>query len=132
MSTTTRIPQLLEPYIKLPPQDSLTLLTGVFNATTNWLALRYLCSVLGEGGDGTSRASGRKPRHLRQDVTDNSISSGDVNYDEEESEAAVVLVSWMRDWEFWKTEARRATVSVFLALTMHSPIKTSSLKSEHG
>jgi len=110
MPTSTRIPPLLEPYVKLPPQNSLTLLTGVLNASTNWLVLRYLCSVLGGGGDGASRASGRKARHTGQDALDSSISGGE--YDDERSAAAVVLVSWMRDWEFWKAEARRATVGI--------------------
>ncbi|CAI4218295.1 unnamed protein product [Parascedosporium putredinis] len=49
---STRIPHLLEPYLHLP-ESSLTLLTSVLGATTNWLLLRYLAHHLtrSSGGD---------------------------------------------------------------------------------
>jgi len=43
-------PPLLEPYLGLPPEAALVLLTGVLGASTNWLVLRYLQSVLAAPG----------------------------------------------------------------------------------
>lgn len=76
-------PHLLTPYL-YPQQYSLTVLTSVLGATSNWLVLRYLYAALApapkdvEGGTGTER---RKQK--------------------------VVLLSFMRGWAFWKAEARR-------------------------
>ncbi|KAI9715870.1 MAG: hypothetical protein M1812_005690 [Candelaria pacifica] len=73
-----RIPPLLEPYTHLPPRDSLILLTSILGASTNWLILRFLYNALSPSGDSTG-----------------------------EADTAVVLVSFMRDFEFWKDGARR-------------------------
>lgn len=43
---STRIPPLLEPYLALPPEASLILLTSVLGASSNWLVLRHLYSYL--------------------------------------------------------------------------------------
>ncbi|CAG9995851.1 unnamed protein product [Clonostachys byssicola] len=48
----TRIPPLLEPYLALPDEASLILLTNVLGATSNWLVLRYLYSILKNQDDG--------------------------------------------------------------------------------
>ncbi|KAK8201883.1 hypothetical protein M8818_005407 [Zalaria obscura] len=95
MSNRNRVPPLLEPYVRLPPEASLTLLTGVLDATPTWLVVRYLDSLLGNGGRLQNTRGGN------EDIMDNS------NGTEDQEDVAVVLVSWMRDWEFWKTEARR-------------------------
>jgi elongator complex protein 6 len=42
----TRIPPLLSPYLTIPSESSLLLLTGVLGASTNWLVLRYVYSLL--------------------------------------------------------------------------------------
>ncbi|KAK8023989.1 hypothetical protein PG993_012055 [Apiospora rasikravindrae] len=42
----SRTPPLLEPYLGLPPEASLIVLTGVLGASTNWLVQRYLCRFL--------------------------------------------------------------------------------------
>ncbi|KAM0322685.1 hypothetical protein ACHAQA_009276 [Verticillium albo-atrum] len=77
----TRIPHLLEPYLALPPEHSSILLTSVLGASTNWLILRYLYSFL------------HKKTAPHQEIADD---TGNVN---------VVLVSFMRDFSFWKDGA---------------------------
>ncbi|KAK2764677.1 hypothetical protein CKAH01_04842 [Colletotrichum kahawae] len=69
----TRIPHLLEPYLALPPECAQILLTSVLGASTNWLVLRYLYSYL------------RRPTE-----------------DAPADDTRVVLVSFMRDFAFWK------------------------------
>lgn len=78
---TSRIPPLLEPYLALPPEASLILLTSVLGASSNWLVLRYLHSAL------LSQDGGAE------------ISPGE--------ECKVLLVSFMRDFTFWKENGRR-------------------------
>ncbi|KAF9871917.1 hypothetical protein CkaCkLH20_10549 [Colletotrichum karsti] len=77
----TRIPHLLETYLALPPECAQILLTSVLGASTNWLVLRYLYSYL------------RKPSPGAEDSP-----ADDVR---------VVLVSFMRDFAFWKEGAGR-------------------------
>ncbi|KAJ0338338.1 hypothetical protein COL154_012796 [Colletotrichum chrysophilum] len=74
----TRIPHLLEPYLALPPECAQILLTSVLGASTNWLVLRYLYSNL------------RRPTE-----------------DAPADDTRVVLVSFMRDFAFWKEGAGR-------------------------
>jgi len=83
--TSSRIPPLLEPYLSLPPPASLTLLTDVLGATYNWLVVRFLAATLASG-------NGRKR---------------DEEEEEGEGEAATVLVSFLRNRDFWKLEASR-------------------------
>lgn len=80
----TRIPHLLEPYLTVPPESSHTLLTSVLGASTNWLVLRYLYSYL------------QKPTSVS---TEDGIG--------ETSNINVVLVSFVRDFAFWKEGAGR-------------------------
>ncbi|ETS84879.1 hypothetical protein PFICI_02904 [Pestalotiopsis fici W106-1] len=82
----TKIPPLLEPYLGLPPEASLIVLSGVLGASTNWLVQRYLCSLLGN-------STGRVPA-----IDGNNGENGDT---------CVVLVSFMRDYAFWKEGAGR-------------------------
>lgn len=95
-SSTTRkmpphIPPLLIHSVGVPPAQSLTLLTGLLGATTNWLVIRYLYAAL----SGVKIRDGGEDESRRQN-----------------EEVAVILVSWLRDYEFWKTEARKAVVCV--------------------
>lgn len=80
MSTARSQPQALEPYLNLSSELSLTLLTGTLGFNANFLTSRYVGSALRQGAD------------------------------DEDIDAAVVLVSWMRDAAFWKNEIRRGTV----------------------
>ncbi|KAH6620397.1 hypothetical protein C7974DRAFT_340703, partial [Boeremia exigua] len=79
MNSSSRIPPLLQPYVQLPHEDSLLLLTSTLGASANWLLVRFLCDAL-------------------------SSNTQDGGADESRN---VVLVSWMRDYEFWKQEARK-------------------------
>lgn len=47
-----RIPPLLEPYLALPDEASLILLTNVLGASSNWLVLRYIYSILKSQDEG--------------------------------------------------------------------------------
>ena len=78
---STRIPSLLEPYVALPPEASLILLTSVLGASSNWLVLRFIYSTL-----------------QNQDVAPETPPGQDTK---------ILLVSFMRDLAFWKENARR-------------------------
>ncbi|KAI5201368.1 hypothetical protein E4T39_05195 [Aureobasidium subglaciale] len=80
MSTRNRTPPLLEPYLRLPSEASQLLLTGVLDSSPQWLVTRLLRSAFSPSQE-TEVA--------------------------EEQDVSVILVSWLRDWEFWKSEARR-------------------------
>ncbi|KAK5654452.1 hypothetical protein OQA88_7363 [Cercophora sp. LCS_1] len=72
----SRPPPLLEPYLSLTslPPASLTLLTSILGAATNWLVLRYLQSLLATAPS---------------------------------EPTAVLVVSFLRDYTFWKESASR-------------------------
>lgn len=57
MTSSSRIPHLLEPYLELPPEGSLTLLTSILGANANWLVLRHLYSYL-RGASGEDKDTG--------------------------------------------------------------------------
>ncbi|PGH26671.1 hypothetical protein AJ80_01617 [Polytolypa hystricis UAMH7299] len=87
----TPTPPILAPYTSSSssPAQSLTLITSVLGATSNWLVLRILCDALSAGeyeGWGGAAVGGRGAARGRK----------------------VVLVSFLRSWEFWRGEARRA------------------------
>lgn len=78
---SSRIPHLLEPYLALPSEASLIVLTSVLGASSNWLVMRFLHSAL-IGSDVASDAGlGDEPK--------------------------VLLVSFMRDATFWKENTKR-------------------------
>ncbi|KAF5023495.1 hypothetical protein F66182_4446 [Fusarium sp. NRRL 66182] len=74
MASTSRIPHLLEPYLTLPSDASLSLVTSVLGASSNWLVLRHVYSYLRGSTDG----------------------------DERTKDTGVVLVSFMRNGTFWQ------------------------------
>lgn len=82
----TRIPHLLESYLALPSEYAQILLTSVLGASTNWLVLRYLYTYL------------RKLNAAAEEGAASASQSEDVR---------VVLVSFMRDFAFWKEGAGR-------------------------
>lgn len=94
MTSNSRIPQHVAPYVEDVPKDSLILLTGTLSNSINWLLVRYLVAAFGKD-------AGLKARR-----TEGGNGGEDVG---------VVLVSWMRDFEFWKTEVRRSGVSAGVA-----------------
>ena len=48
MSSRNRIPSALEPYLALPPELSLILLTSTLSCSAAWLTARFACSALGQ------------------------------------------------------------------------------------
>ena len=98
---STRIPTLLEPYLSLPPEEgSLALLTGVLGASTNWLLLRFLHSAL-RPPSSREESSGSKGNGA------GSESQQDTACSDTDAQTAVVLVSFLRDFAFWKDGAAR-------------------------
>ena len=91
MSAGKALPPLLTSYLQLPEDLSLSLITGVLGASPNWLVERYILAALSEGAPKENHGTG-----AGQDAF----------------EVAVVLVSWMRDWNTWRTELRRTSVSL--------------------
>ncbi|KAF3768479.1 hypothetical protein M406DRAFT_344661 [Cryphonectria parasitica EP155] len=75
---SSQIPPLLESHLALPPRHSQVLVTSMLGASSNWLVLRYLTT----GRDEEEGASGQ-------------------------DEVKVVLVSFMRDYGFWRDGAAR-------------------------
>ncbi|KAH6630143.1 hypothetical protein B0J18DRAFT_407439 [Chaetomium sp. MPI-SDFR-AT-0129] len=93
-----RTPHLLEPSLSLPPESNLLLLTGVLGASTNWLVLRHLHSLL-------------KPS------TSTPLPSPGIGKNGETPEGnggdtAVLLVSFLRDRAFWKENLARLGVDL--------------------
>ncbi|KAL8381089.1 hypothetical protein RB595_005394 [Gaeumannomyces hyphopodioides] len=82
---TSRLPPLLEQYLGLPPEAALVVLSGVVGASTNWLVLRYMASFLG-----------RSPP------------TGETDGDD----TAVLLVSFLRDFSFWRDGAGRLGIDL--------------------
>ena len=131
-----RIPESLRTYICLPRRDSLTLITGVLGATTNWIVLRFIGAALGHGSNGGNAGIGKNVNTSARNAVVNCEIEGsleEANVKEANGEStvikvrgkkscrkddlhhdgvAVVLVSWMRDLEFWRTEGMKAVVSV--------------------
>lgn len=87
MPSQPPIPPLLSNHFAVPPESSLTLLTSVLGASSNWLLVRFLYSAL-----------------ISRKAPDASLAS--------DNEAKVVLVSWLRDWSFWKEGAKRLGVAL--------------------
>ncbi|KAF2132225.1 hypothetical protein P153DRAFT_364652 [Dothidotthia symphoricarpi CBS 119687] len=79
MPPSTRIPPFLHRHIHLPHDESILLLTSTLGASANWLIIRFLCDALS-----------------------NSTQDGGAELGHN-----VVLVSWMREYEFWRQEARK-------------------------
>ncbi|KAI9708779.1 MAG: hypothetical protein M1820_003734 [Bogoriella megaspora] len=112
MPPTSRnnLPPLLESYLNLPRESTLILLTGVLNASSNWLVVKYLSALLADGvKDG--RQPFRRPYAVGEELSydsgglGNGREGGDVATSEE---YGVVLVSWMREFDFWRTEGRKS------------------------
>ncbi|KAG8167407.1 hypothetical protein KVR01_003096 [Diaporthe batatas] len=84
----SQIPPLLESYLSLPPETSQIVLTGILGASTNWLTVRYLYSLL-------------------RPATAAARLDGDGDAEGAGEDVKVLLVSFMRDYPFWKEGAGR-------------------------
>ncbi|KAI1445257.1 hypothetical protein F5Y02DRAFT_135617 [Annulohypoxylon stygium] len=90
----SRIPPLLDTYLRLPPEASLVLLSGVLGSTTNWLVLRYLYSLF---------------------TTPSELVAGQDDVDAHKIDGPnVVLVSFLRDYTFWKEGSGKLGVDLDL------------------
>ncbi|KAL1865600.1 hypothetical protein VTK73DRAFT_5139 [Phialemonium thermophilum] len=89
----TRSAALLDPFLSVPPESSLILLTGILGASTNWLLLRYLQRALGLSPSSTSPEARQR---------DNQDGNGGSNESQEEETTVVVLASFLRDFSFWR------------------------------
>lgn len=87
MPTQPPLPHLLAPYVSSLPPSSLTVLSSVLGATGNWLVLRYLYAALG--------------------TTSNPEAAFGLQGGEGAKKRKVVLVSFLRGWDFWRSEAKR-------------------------
>ncbi|KAI9689223.1 MAG: hypothetical protein M1822_000961 [Bathelium mastoideum] len=123
LTTHNRIPQVLEPYLYLPIRSSLVLITGVLEASANWVVVQYLSALLVNDRRANS-SHPRKKTWTELNSSENARKGLDLEAvkDEEPSasrgeeegsdeqrndEYGVVLVSWMRDWEYWMMEGRK-------------------------
>ncbi|KAI1325667.1 hypothetical protein F5Y16DRAFT_422614 [Xylariaceae sp. FL0255] len=106
-----RTPPLLEAHLRLPHETSLILLSGVLGSSTNWLVHRYLYSLLASAPSSTSDAasslSGLERQHGDESVKTHTAVS-------------VVLVSFLRDYGFWKEGSRRLGLDLDLAIKKRS------------
>lgn len=92
MPSQPPLPPLLAPYVSALPDSSLTLVSSILGATSNWLILRFLHAALS--------SSSSNPAFGLDGLQDG-------------TKKKVVLVSFMRSYEFWRTEAKRL-VSYYL------------------
>jgi elongator complex protein 6 len=95
---TSRIPHLLEPYLALPDEATLLLITGVLGASTNWLVLRHLHALLKPSASSS---------HISHSRAAAAAENGTATPAEPQPEPAVLLVSFLRDFTFWKENASR-------------------------
>lgn len=87
MPSQPPLPPLLTPYLLTQPESSLTLVSSILGATSNWLVLRFLHAALSTSSTSNSSIG-------LEDLPDG-------------KKKKVVLVSFLRGWEFWKSEAKR-------------------------
>jgi elongator complex protein 6 len=111
--TSRTTPPLLEPYLLGPHNDNangndaptaaLVLVTGVIGASTNWLVLRQLHSLLKPAPPPSSSSSSAAT------TTESSAENGSTPAP---AAAAVVLVSFLRDYAFWRDSLARLGVDL--------------------
>ncbi|PYI27599.1 hypothetical protein BP00DRAFT_379184 [Aspergillus indologenus CBS 114.80] len=87
MPTQPPLPPLLAPYVSSLPPSSLIVLSTVLGAQGNWLTLRYLYAALNASS-----------------TSDAALILGERHNGKKQK---VVLVSFLRGWEFWRAEAKR-------------------------
>ncbi|RAK96534.1 uncharacterized protein BO80DRAFT_468465 [Aspergillus ibericus CBS 121593] len=87
MPSQPPLPPLLTPYASSLPPSSLTVLSSVLGATGNWLVLRFLYAAL-----------------TTSSVSDAALGLSETSHGKKRK---VVLVSFLRGWDFWRTEAKR-------------------------
>jgi elongator complex protein 6 len=96
MPSQPPLPPLLAPYLTTQPEASLTLVSSILGATSNWLVLRFL--------------------HASLNTSLNLNASLGLGESHNGFKKRVVLVSFLRGWEFWRAEAKRLVCIDRLAL----------------
>ncbi|CAI7570695.1 unnamed protein product [Penicillium crustosum] len=86
MPSQPPLPPLLASYVSNLPDSSLTLVSSILGATSNWLVLRFLHAALSSPSPNVAFGSDELHNGIKKKV---------------------VLVSFMRSYEFWRTEAKR-------------------------
>ncbi|KAK4466732.1 hypothetical protein QBC42DRAFT_216283 [Cladorrhinum samala] len=99
--TSKIIPHLLEPYLSLPEEGALIVLTSILGASTNWLVWRYLHSFL-------------KPAAASSSSTNSQLDGGGGGGGGNE-EVSVLLVSFLRDFVFYREGMGRLGVDLEVA-----------------
>jgi elongator complex protein 6 len=84
------IPPLLWPFVSPAPRGSLTLITSVLDATSNWLILRYIQAAL----DGQELVD----RHLP--------AAGNLGHEDQE-DFKVIFVSILRGFDQWREMGKK-------------------------
>ncbi|KAI0399250.1 hypothetical protein F4802DRAFT_611017 [Xylaria palmicola] len=103
-----RTPPLLEPYLRLPHEASLILLSGVLGSSTNWLVARHLHSLLASQAPSPSEsadADGLADHHHHHHHHHHQQEEGQQG--RQQQHTSVVFASFLRDYAFWKHAARR-------------------------
>ncbi|KAI9645253.1 hypothetical protein NHQ30_005988 [Ciborinia camelliae] len=120
------IPPLLSPYLSLPSESSLILLTGVLGAGTNWLVLRYLSSLLSLSPPTPTTTSSKNSSRTGEYGDGNVEADGNGN-----GEVKVVFLSFMRDMGFWRDGARKINLDLDKATQQNRFIFIDGLTSLH-
>lgn len=132
----SRAPPLLEPYLHLPHETSLILLSGVLGSSTNWLVHRYLYTLLAASQSIPSTYSSALPRGRQDGEQPLEIST--IDGDAEPRHTSVVFVSFLRDYAFWRDGSKRLGLDLDVAGKKGSFIFVDGLTglftpaSEHG
>ena len=95
---TCRIPHLLEPYLGLPPEAALVLLTNVLGASTNWLVCQHLHALLKSSPSSSHQPHRQNGEHQSQP--------------QDQEDVAVLLVSFLRDYAFWRDNLSRLGIDL--------------------
>ncbi|KAI1919792.1 hypothetical protein LOZ12_002247 [Ophidiomyces ophidiicola] len=93
---------ILAPYTSPPPRHSLSLITSLLGTTSNWLVLRFICDALYSA----SQLAPRGPA-AGAGIEDESQAPG-----EGKGPLRIVLVSFLRGWDFWKGEGKRLGIDL--------------------
>jgi elongator complex protein 6 len=91
----TPIPPNLAPFVQPPTAGSLTLITSVLDATSNWLLLRFIHAALRP-----EKQDGQRTKTTRVAAT-----AEDETSDNKNENLKVILISFLRPFELWKEMA---------------------------
>jgi elongator complex protein 6 len=90
------IPPNLAPFVQRPAPGSLTLITSVLDAGSNWLLLRYIYAALRPEKQDGQRAKTTRVAATAEEASDNT-----------NEDLKVILISFLRPFELWKEMANK-------------------------